>query len=218
MFRRNQPETIAILAVLILAGVLGVLVFAATSGVTAWVTIGLIALVAIVAMAVIAMRKPRGVISAGGDAPFEMPERPADDGRHRVLVVTDRPASEADVASIAGDAGGTEVFVVSPALSSRTARWTGDESAYADAEVRLHETIGVLTAAGVTATGQVGAHDPLQATDEGLRQFPADEVVYVVGADTAAQWLEDGVVEAAKGRYKIPVSSIDSDDGAQVDP
>jgi hypothetical protein len=96
------------------------------------------------------------------------------------------------------------VLVVAPALSSRVDRWTGDEAAYAHASENLDATLAVPSALGVTARGHVGSHDPLQAADEGLREIAADELVFVTpGAGEAAD-----VVDAARGRYGIPVRQI----------
>jgi hypothetical protein len=48
---------------------------------------------------------------------------------------------------------------------------------------------------------QVGAHGgdvgPLQAIEDALRMFAADEIVVVTGADEEATWLEAGLGEKA---------------------
>lgn len=210
MLHRDQPATYAIILTLVGAVVIGSVLWAFSVGPAAWVALGAVVAVVVGTVLVIGARRPRGVISTGGSlGTFDMPQRPSDDAEHRVLMVTDRPVSPADVASLPTVGPESRVFVVAPAVSSRMARWTGDEQAYSEAEGRLHDTIEVLATAGIGSTGHVGAHDPLQATDDGLREFPADEVVYVVGVGAEAQWLEDGVVEAARARYPIPVSAID---------
>ena len=65
-----------------------------------------------------------------------------------------------------------------------------------------------LARAGITARGQTGADDPLQAADDGLREFAADEIVFVTKPGTNTDWVEKGVVEAARERYPVPVSHI----------
>ena len=97
---------------------------------------------------------------------------------------------------------------MAPALGSRVARWTSDEKAYAEASDRLAAAVQSLERGGVKATGHVGSHDPLQAADDGLREFHADEVIFVTGAEDDANWLEEGVVDSARSRYGVPVSHI----------
>jgi hypothetical protein len=90
-------------------------------------------------------------------------------------------------------------------MSSGLDRWTSDEDAYAQAGEDLGATIDALQRLGVEAAGRVGAHDPIQAADETLREFPADEIVFVLGDKRGAQWREHGVVDAARSRYPVPV-------------
>ena len=98
--------------------------------------------------------------------------------------------------------------MVAPAVSSRVARLTGDEEAYAHAQEHVDATVRALTDLGYEARGHVGSHDPLQATDEGLREFPADEIVFVLRGGDKTQWLEHGVVEIGRRRYPVPVSEL----------
>ena len=62
---------------------------------------------------------------------------------------------------------------------SRLAHWTGDDSQRDEAEGHLAATLSGFGAAGIRADGQVGPDDPIQAADDGLRTFPADELVFV---------------------------------------
>ena len=52
------------------------------------------------------------------------------------------------------------------------------------------------------ASGRVGARDPLQRADDGLREFPAGEILFVVRPSGETSWLEDGVVE--RGADALP--------------
>ena len=99
---------------------------------------------------------------------------------------------------------------MAPAVSSRVARWTGDEEPYADAQNHLDATVRALADLGLNARGHVGSHDPLQATDEGLREFPADEIVFVLHGGNGSEWLELGVVDVGRRRYSVPVSELRS--------
>ena len=50
----------------------------------------------------------------------------------------------------------------------------------------------------------MGAADPLQTADDGLRQFPADEIVFAVTTDDEDR---DLLARAAE-RYAVPVSAV----------
>lgn len=201
-------EFIAIPMVLGLLGLLAVIMLAVSSGLWAWLAVGVIFLTALVAVMLVTMRRPQHppTWSAGEGAAAHV-----DDGVHRVLLIADDTcAPEKLGAAIAahGDGDRTAVHVIAPALGSRTARWTGDEHAYANAKQHLGETLKALADLHVDADGHVGPHDPLQAADDGLREFAADEVVFAVHPAGDANWLESGVVDAARTRYPIPVSEL----------
>jgi GABA permease len=68
--------------------------------------------------------------------------------------------------------------------------------------------LALLEEAGVSARGEVGARDPIRAADDALREFPADEVVFATHSGADANWLEQGVVEAARSRYDVPVTHV----------
>jgi hypothetical protein len=134
-----------------------------------------------------------------------------DDGSWRVLIVVDDGGtSETFRRDVVETAGGraAKAFVVAPALSSRLDRLTGDQAAYDDASTRLDSTLAALRAMGVDAQGRIGSADPLQATADGLRQFPADTIIFATHAEGAENWLEKGVVEAARSRTNIPVEHV----------
>ena len=177
----------------------------ASSDTLAWLLLGAAVLLGFVALGVRYLRRHRGPELS--DAPRANGAK-GSDGKLRILVVAGEGVAAADLGDAIADGalgrGEAEVLVVAPALSSRVDRWTGDEAAYARASEHLDATLAALSALGVTARGHVGSHDPLQAADEGLREIAADELVFVTaGAGEAAD-----VVEAARGRYGIPVSEI----------
>ena len=75
-----------------------------------------------------------------------------------------------------------QALVLAPALNTRLAQWLSDLGrARLDAQRRLAVSLGTLAAAGVDAHGQVGDPDPVQAVEDTLRTFPAQEVVFVTG-------------------------------------
>jgi hypothetical protein len=201
-------EFVAIPMVLGILGGLALLMLAVTSGLAVWLTLGAIFTIAVVAVALLTMRRPSHPTppSAGEIATAHL-----DDGVHRVLVIADDTCSPSELgAAVAAHAGDsrTAAYVIAPALGSRTARWTGDQHAYADAERHLDATLQALKDMHVDAVGHVGPHDPLQAADDGLREFPADEILFAVHPSGPANWLERGVVDDARSRYVLPVSEL----------
>jgi hypothetical protein len=133
----------------------------------------------------------------------------ADDGTFRVLVIADgscpQGALESEIVSRSGYRP-TRALVIAPTLSSRLDWLTGDEQAYRTAQERLAGALELLGHIGVERDGHIGARDPIQAADDGLREFPADVVVFVGGPDDD----EHDLADVARGRYGIPVVQIAS--------
>jgi hypothetical protein len=210
--KRNMPELAAIPIVVVVLAVVFVILWAADAGLGVFLIVGAIGLAAIVVAAMVAIRRPRGTFSSGGADTVARTAEPVHDGIHRVLLVSDDAYSADELKGLAPDGGakGTRVFVVTPVVSSRLARWTGDENAYTEADEHLRSTVRALKDLGFDATGQVGAHDPLQAADEALPEFPADEIVFALRGGDETEWLESGVVDAARTRYAVTVRELES--------
>ena len=207
----TRVELMAIPITLVIIGIGVVLLLAGSAGPWAWVILGVSGLVLVGLLIWIysrrnlhpAVNQPTPAVGAASDA--------AADGSYRVLVIADESCIDPAFAEeIAGHAGGrsVEALVIAPAIGSWLTRWTADESAHVEARKHLDDTVTALARAGITARGQTGADDPLQAADDGLREFAADEIVFVTKPGTNTDWLEKGVVEEARGRYPLPVSHI----------
>jgi hypothetical protein len=61
------------------------------------------------------------------------------------------------------------------------------------------ETVERMEQEGVDAAGDTGESDPLLAIQDALQTFPADEIVLFTHAAGDLNWLEEGVVEEARG-------------------
>jgi hypothetical protein len=132
------------------------------------------------------------------DEPIEVGASPGD--RYMLLVVVTEPVEEpslagtiAEIAAAGAGATGTgpgrqaELLVLAPALNTRVAHWLSDlRKARFDAQRRLALSLGTLAATGLDASGQVGDSDPVQAVEDALRTFPAQEVVFVAPPDHAS--------------------------------
>jgi hypothetical protein len=116
------------------------------------------------------------------DEPIEVAS--AGDEHRRLLLVAidpvDEPAAVESVraAAHAGPDTDPEVLVLAPALNTPLSHWASDvRRSRLDAQRKLVLTVGALAAAEVEAHGAVGDADPLQAVEDTLRQYAADEVL-----------------------------------------
>jgi hypothetical protein len=136
--------------------------------------------------------------------------RPSD--RKRILVVANETlAGRALVDEIRYRVRGhrAEVRVVAPALNSPLRTWTSDvDGALREARERLNTSLGALLAAGIDAHGDVGDGDPLQAIEDGLRTFDADELIVSTHPPGRSNWLERNVVMRARERFDIPITHV----------
>jgi Universal stress protein family len=130
----------------------------------------------------------------------------------RILVVANETVGGGELLELLGrKAEGVreETLIVCPALNSRVRTWTSDEDgARAAAQERLDESLARLREAGVSARGEIGDGDPLQALEDALREFPADEIVVSTHPPGRSHWLEQGVVEQARLRFDVPVTHV----------
>jgi hypothetical protein len=149
------------------------------------------ALVAVAIIVVAARQRPRGPIG----------EPPVAGARRRVLIVVtcavEEPGSVQAVvreAGLEGERAAAEVLVLAPASIGFLDRWASDVAgARQAAQERLVVTVAALARAGVEARAQVGDEDVVQAVEDQLGGYAADEVVLV----TPAAEEEDGAGEAA---------------------
>jgi len=102
-----------------------------------------------------------------------------------------------------------EVLVVTPALNSPLKHWASDEDeARAAAQKRLDASLARLRQAGVQARGEVGDGEPLQAIEDALRTFGADEIIISTHPEGRSHWLERGVVSGARERFAVPITHV----------
>lgn len=140
------------------------------------------------------------------------PARSSAPGERRILVVANETVGGAPLRECIRDKSVGErctVLVVSPALNSPLRHWTSDEDeARVAAQERLDASLERLRAAGIEARGEVGDADPLQAVEDALRTFGADELIISTHPEGRSHWLERGVVAAARERFAVPVTHV----------
>jgi hypothetical protein len=101
------------------------------------------------------------------------------------------------------------VLVVTPALNSHLRHWASDEdNARLEAQKRLEASLHRLRAAGIDAKGEVGDAEPVQAMEDALRLFGADEIIISTHPEGRSHWLEKGIVETARERFAVPITHV----------
>jgi hypothetical protein len=103
----------------------------------------------------------------------------------------------------------TELLVVSPALNTPLKHWVSDDDAARDAaQERLDRSLARLREAGLEARGEIGDGEPLQAIEDALRTFGADEIIISTHPEGRSNWLEKGVVSGARERFRVPITHV----------
>jgi hypothetical protein len=74
-----------------------------------------------------------------------------------------------------------------------------------------------LRQAGVDAKGEIGDAEPLQAMEDALRLFGADEIIISTHPEGRSHWLEKGIVDAARERFAVPITHVVVDLEAEQD-
>jgi hypothetical protein len=133
-------------------------------------------------------------------------------GERRILVVANETVGGRTLREeIEQRSAGYEVqiLVVSPALNSPLRHWVSDEDgARAAAQERLDRSLARLAEEGLDARGEVGDGEPLQAIEDALRSFGADEIIISTHPEGRSQWLERGVVSGARARFDVPITHV----------
>jgi hypothetical protein len=125
------------------------------------------------------------------DEPIEVAAAPPD--RFAMLVVLEVPLEDPKLAGVIEEIASAgaratrsgadqrpELLLLAPARNSAVAHWLSDlRKARFDAQHRLTLSLATLASAEVDARGAVGDSDPVQAVEDTLRTFGAQEVVFV---------------------------------------
>ena len=129
----------------------------------------------------------------------------------RILVVANdtltEPALGHELARVAA-APGTHVLVLAPVLVSRRARWVGAvDAAHEQARRLLDETFERI-GDSFDIAGSVSDVEPLQAIEDTLASFPADEIVISTRSERPWRGLEPRLARLARQRFAVPVSHL----------
>jgi hypothetical protein len=140
------------------------------------------------------------------------PVHRGDPDERRILVIANETVGgEAlrDVIREKSEGYREQVLVVCPALNSPLRHWASDEDpARRQAQARLDRSLARLSELGISARGEVGDSEPLQAIEDALRTFGADEVIISTHPEGRSHWLEKGVVRGARQRFAVPITHV----------
>jgi hypothetical protein len=146
-----------------------------------------------------------------GRVPSAPRRRSAEDER-RILVIANETVGGSTLREVIREKSEgyrEQVLVVVPALNSPLRHWASDEDgARAAAAERLQRSLARLREAGVEARGEIGDGEPLQAIEDWLHQFGADEIIISTHPEGRSHWLEKGVVSGARERFAVPITHV----------
>jgi hypothetical protein len=131
----------------------------------------------------------------------------------RILVVTTAPvdggALRDRVLEHAGN-GQAELKVVATASDLSPLDWlaNAEDDARTEAESRAVEVGHAVAPDAESVEAEVGDSDPVQAIEDALRTFAADELVLVTRKDDDAGWLEEGTASEALARFNLPFTHL----------
>jgi hypothetical protein len=144
--------------------------------------------------------------------PATAPRQRGDSDERRILVIANETVAGRrlrDAIQSAAAGHRANVLVVSPALNSPLKHWVSDEDeARAAAEQRLRRSVAELELLGIDAHGEIGDADPVQAIEDALRTFGADEIIISTHPEGRSNWLERGVVTSARERFAVPLTHV----------
>jgi hypothetical protein len=177
----------------------------AAAAIATWV--GLVVFVALTAAAIWFWMRSRS-----NEPVMKASVRQVGHDERRILVIANETVGGDELLSILrtkAEGVAERILVVSPALNSQVRHWASDEDgARAAAQERLDASLAQLRLDGVQAEGEVGDGDPLQAIEDALRTFGADEIVISTHPEGRSHWLERNVVGAARDRFDVPITHV----------
>lgn len=132
--------------------------------------------------------------------------------RKLLVVATAEIAGESIQEEIRRHTGGEEVDVrvVAPASELSPLQWLANEEddARARAERRAEEMAAAADSEATSVEASVGDTDPVQAIEDMLRDFPAEEIIIVTHRAEEESFLEQDAEQGALDRFGLPVTHV----------
>lgn len=137
---------------------------------------------------------------------------PPEGPRHRVLVIANRGLEEGalcDEVCRRTARTATEAMIVAPVVASSPLRELSDDvdREMEVAQHRLHGALDRLRADGVVAEGRVDIAHPMDSLMDGLREYPPNEVVMLLGGEPGWEGASD-LAERVRAETGLPVTAV----------
>jgi hypothetical protein len=102
-----------------------------------------------------------------------------------------------------------EVKIVAPAAKMSPLQWlaSDEDAARSDAAAAADESARAVAGDAEVET-EVGDPDPVQAIEDALRTFRADEILVLTPPGDDANWLEQDAGAEARERFGVPVTHL----------
>jgi hypothetical protein len=129
----------------------------------------------------------------------------------KVLALTATPVSARELRdALPADVNldSVEVLIVAPALQSSPLRfWVSDaDEAIGRASEVWRRSVASLDEAGISASGDTGESDPLDAIEDAMQTFKPDRIVLFTHAERDdARYREDVDPDEVRARFDVPV-------------
>ncbi len=101
--------------------------------------------------------------------------------------------------------------VLPPSLAWWATNYRGpvtDSEASAQARQRLSQMLADLAALGVTAEGDLGSSQPLEAMEKVLVDHQFDEIIVATLPSRVSRWLRADLPHQAERRFRLPVTTV----------
>jgi hypothetical protein len=130
----------------------------------------------------------------------------------KLLVVATAPVSAGRLKEAVRSHSGVdaEIRIVAPASDVSPLQWLAndEDSAREEAAQVADNAQRAVRPEAARTESEVGDTDPVQAIEDALRTFPADEVLVVTRRNDEPGWLEQDFAEEARERFGVPVTRL----------
>jgi hypothetical protein len=105
---------------------------------------------------------------------------------------------------------GAQIKVVAPASDVSPLQWlaTDEDEARSEAAEVAREAERAAEPEAERVEAEVGDSDPVQAIEDALRTFPAEEIILVTRRDDDAGWLEKDADAEVSERFGVPLTRL----------
>jgi len=132
--------------------------------------------------------------------------------RKKLLVVATAPVEPGPLQDAVREHAGdeAEIRIVAPASDVSPLQWlaSDEDEAREKAAGVASEAAESLEPEAARTEAEVGDTDPVQAIEDALRTFHADEVLVVTRPEDDATWLEQDSAQEARERFGVPVTRL----------